>query len=186
MRFIKEPLAFAVICFALIQITIAQQSLSSSQAAQNNRFSSWRDVSPEGSVFSIRFPREPRYEQQPREGGVTLHKLTSNGRNATFGIVFYSVSPAQAREMQSRFREHDAANHQRQLGDRLLSQRTLAVGGYPALELSTEVPRYGFTRTRTVATDTHIYILTAWATRAERLRSAEVEYFLDSFALVNR
>jgi hypothetical protein len=179
----KKPFFAAFICLAIIHIVIAQHQIFAIQAPQSNRFSSWREVTPEGNLFRIRFPREPRYERQDQGRSTILHKLTATGRNATFGIVYYSLSPGQAGEFHTRYRNHDPASTQRQMGSRLVSQRTLTVGNFPALELVTEVPRYGYTRTLTVASDTHFYILTAWGTRVERLRSAEVDHFFNSFNL---
>ena len=179
----KNPLFAAFICFAIFHVAIAHRQTFAVQAPQSSRFSSWREVRPEGNLFSIRFPREPRYERQDQGRSTVLHKLTATGRNATFGIVYYSLSPGQAQEFQARYRNHDPASAQRQMGSRLISQRTFTVGNFPALELVTEVPRYGYTRTLTVASDTHFYILTAWGTRVERLRSAEVDHFFNSFTL---
>ena len=160
----------------------------------SDQFSSWKEVSPEGEGFSIKFPGEPRIKEMigtiEVSKGKLLRLLQFDGGSLFYQITYCSISPEEARQAQSKLKgevtTEDAAKIKDKLGSEMLDKRSLTVEGYPAKDIINAGPTKGYGRSLTLATNTHIYVLALGAMTLEAVRSKEAEYFLNSFKLTDR
>jgi hypothetical protein len=150
----------------------------------------WQQVAPPGIGFQALVPGTPRVEHTTQEtpaGKVELHKfmVEPKGKKEMFLVLSIRYPEEVSREL-------DGPEKLLQIGrqdllsasqGQLQSERPIVLNGWPGLELEVLPPKGAIIKARIYATKNQIF--EAWVHVPKiRLRSEDVQKFLDSFQLL--